>query len=103
MPAPSKTPTFTDAAAFFEAKARKERSPERRVQFADAAKFFRTTLPVDCKPQHRKPGRSNDVKQLRNRAEECRAIAASIRDRRSCEVLARVARRYEELAQKFEK
>ncbi len=103
MPAQPKTPTFIDAAAFFEAKARKERSPERRAQFADAVKFYRAMLPVEYKAQHRNSGRSNDVMQLRIRAEECRAIAASIRDRRSREVLARVARRYEELARKFEK
>ncbi len=66
---------FADTAAFFEAKARKERSPDRRKDWSETAHFYRTldritpTFPFGYKqPVPAKPNGSARADRLRKRS-----------------------------------
>ncbi len=92
---------FSDTAAFFESKAEKDRSPNRRQDFVDAASFYRAlaqitpTFPYGYKaPAASKPNGSK-AERLLSRAEQCRAIAAAMSDPSCKAKLERLAQTYE--------
>ncbi len=93
-------PTFADTAAFFETKAAKARDDDARRAMADAARFYRKlgeitpTFPYGYKT----PMLNGAGTRLRRRAEECRAMAAAMRDPECRAKLLRLAESYETLS-----
>lgn len=100
---------FADTAAYFDAKAKKARTSGDQRRFAGTAGFYRTlaritpTFPHGYTAPRIKPNGSPRADRLRSRAEECRAMAAAIRDVNCRAVLGRLADSYEAMAQGFEK
>ncbi len=93
---------FADTAAYFEAKARRTRVPETRDRFLDSAKFYRQLgdITPSLPPGYKAPMASGTGRagRLLNRADECRAIAESMRDANARGALIRLAETYEALA-----
>ena len=98
-------PDFADTAAYLEAKAKKARSPERRQEFREAANLYRMLhrivpmLPPGYK--ERTPGKlqgSLRADRLSRRAEECRTLAATMKDPDCRATLTRLADTYEQAA-----
>ncbi len=103
-------PGFSDTAAFFEVRAKKARSPDRQSELAHTASFYRAlaqitpTFPSGYKPPADiKPNGSRNADRLRKWAEECRAIAASMRDANCKAMLERLAQTYEQTAASYTK
>ena len=96
--------TFSNTAAYFEARAKKAKSQDRRQQFFDAARFYEELgqitpeFPEGCKqPERLSANASLRADRLRDRAEECRAIADSMQDESCKAKLLRLADTYEQV------
>ncbi len=93
-------PTFADTAAYFEAKAGKARDDRRRADLAGTARFYRRlneitpTFPFG----YQTPAMNDAATRLVKRAEECRALAAAMRDPKCRARLLELAATYEQVA-----
>ncbi len=97
---PGRVPTFADTAAYFEARTKKAKDEDRRAELAATARFYRELaaitlyFPFGYQQQSLKPA---DTSRLSKRAEECRAIAAKMRDPECKAKLLRLAETYEKV------
>jgi hypothetical protein len=93
--------SFSDTAAYFEARAKTTRSDERRNGLAEAGKFYRqlatitSTFPIGYK---RPPDFACASDRLDKRAQECIALAEAMHDPACKDKMMRLARTYEQIS-----
>ena len=93
--------SFSDTAAYFEARAKTARSDDRRSALAEAGKFYRQlatitpTFPMGYKrPSHF----AHASDRLDKRAQECVALAEAMHDAACKDKMMRLARTYEQVS-----
>ena len=89
------TLSFSDTAAYFELKAHRERDIIRQAGLEDAARFYRHLSEIiPSFPSGYVERWEAKASQLENRAEECRSLAAIVRDPECQAKLLRLAGTY---------
>lgn len=92
--------TFSEAAAYFELQVQREEDETRQAEFDDAARFYRELADIMPSFPIGYYGPFWDIKAgLGTRAEQCRSLAAVVRDPERQRKLLRLARIYQSAAE----
>jgi hypothetical protein len=97
-------PSFSDTAEYFESRAKRERSEERRKHFLETAEFYRALAQITptFPPGYEPPTLAKLADRMSRRAEQCRAIAATMQDPECKAKLLRLADAYEQASRSGE-